>query len=209
MKSKYFIFDLDDTIVNEVDYLKSAYREIALSIGDCKIYESMLEWYFNGEDVFDKLSIIYTIDKTQLLNAYRSHIPTLILNDGIAKIFAAIKFKGNFLGLITDGRSVTQRNKLRALAIESIFDLIIISEEFGSSKPNSKNYEIFHNEFCSDYFYIGDNVTKDFISPNKLGWQTVCLLDKGENVHNQNFDLPQEFMPNHKIKDITELLAFI
>jgi putative hydrolase of the HAD superfamily len=44
MKDKYFIFDLDDTLVYELDYLKSAYKEIALSLEDEKLFYQMLEW---------------------------------------------------------------------------------------------------------------------------------------------------------------------
>lgn len=34
MKNKYIIFDLDDTLTYEIDYLKSAYYEIASKIDE-------------------------------------------------------------------------------------------------------------------------------------------------------------------------------
>ena len=33
---------------------------------------------------------------------------------------------------------------------------------------------------------MGDNLKKDFLTPNRLGWQTVCLRDDGRNIHKQD-----------------------
>ena len=56
MKNKIFVFDLDDTLYKEIDFLHSAYREIAqwvelkFSLND--IYPFMLRVYENKLDVF-------------------------------------------------------------------------------------------------------------------------------------------------------------
>lgn len=209
MKDKYFIFDLDDTLVYELDYLKSAYKEIALSLEDEKLFYQMLEWYHDGADVFAMVAKTFPISKEKLLQFYRMHFPTLVLNDGAAEVLTQIKSRGHFLGLITDGRSITQRNKLKSLGIESLFDKIIISEEFGTTKPNSTNYEVFVQHDIIEYFYIGDNVKKDFVTPNKLGWTTVCLKDNGSNIHPQSFDYPREQLPKHIINNMLDLKNFI
>jgi phosphoserine phosphatase len=46
MKYKKVIFDLDDTLVSEIDFLKSAYYYIAAQLGKDNLYEQMLEKYF-------------------------------------------------------------------------------------------------------------------------------------------------------------------
>lgn len=53
----------------------------------------------------------------------------------------------------------------------------------------------------------GDNLRKDFITPNKLGWKTICLLDDGRNIHRQDFSCPEEYLPNVKIHTLKELLS--
>lgn len=208
MKPKYFIFDLDDTLIYEIAFLKSAYREIASLLNDDELYFKMYDWYLQGFDVFERVSKNYNISKAVLLQLYRSHFPTLELNEGALDVLLQMKAKGHLLGLITDGRSITQRNKLKAIQIESLFDQIIVSEEFGTTKPNSRNYEVFIQEDILDYFYIADNVTKDFVAPNNLGWTTICLLDNGHNIHTQSFDFPAEYLPTHKINHILELNSF-
>ena len=45
------------------------------------------------------------------------------------------------------------------------------------------------------------------ITPNKLGWKTICLLDDGRNIHRQDFSCPEEYLPNVKIHTLKELLS--
>jgi putative hydrolase of the HAD superfamily len=57
-----------------------------------------------------------------------------------------------------------------------------------------------------EYIYIADNVKKDFITPNKLGWTTICLFDKGQNIHKQNFNLENEYLPHFIINSFDEII---
>jgi len=34
-----------------------------------------------------------------------------------------------------------------------------------------------------EFWFIGDNTSKDFIVPEKLGWRTICLANCGDNIH--------------------------
>ncbi|MFK8302489.1 HAD family hydrolase [Capnocytophaga stomatis] len=214
MRNKYIIFDLDDTLIYEIDFLKSAYKEIArfaCNSEDCEsLYDKMLDIYHQGEDAFSFLVNKFPLlTKEKLLEMYRNHFPNLKLNDGAEIIFNFCKSKNYKIGLITDGRSVTQRNKLKSLNIENIFDKIIISEEFGSSKPDERNFIVFQEEGIDEYFYIADNPKKDFIIPNKLNWTSVCLLDKGWNIHPQNFNLEEDFLPKYRIENLTNAINII
>jgi putative hydrolase of the HAD superfamily len=55
------------------------------------------------------------------------------------------------------------------------------------------------------YYYIGDNPAKDFVAPNRLGWNTVCLLDDGRNIHPQDFSLSSQMLPQHRISQLSEI----
>jgi len=44
------------------------------------------------------------------------------------------------------------------------------------------------------------------VSPNKLGWTSICLLDQGSNIHSQNFNIEEDFLPKIKINSLSELL---
>ncbi|MBQ7341837.1 MAG: HAD-IA family hydrolase [Alistipes sp.] len=117
------------------------------------------------------------------------------------------------IGLITDGYKDTQLNKIQALNLMRYMkrDNIIISEEFGSEKPNPSNYIYFMNKYPDqEYIYVGDNIQKDFLAANELQWTTICLLDDGQNIHKQEFDkFNNQFQPQIKIENILQVLNYI
>ncbi|QWX84790.1 HAD family hydrolase [Cellulophaga sp. HaHaR_3_176] len=186
-KDTAVVFDLDDTLYNELDYLKSSYKEIAEKVdlkNSKKLYAQMISLYRNEKNVFQFLSELYAIEIRELISIYRNHIPNIVLFDGIINLFESIKNKGGKIALITDGRSKTQRNKIRQLGIEDDLDIIIISEEIGSEKPSLKNFQAVEKSLkTSSNIYIADNLKKDFIAPNLLGWNSICLADNGKNIH--------------------------
>lgn len=212
---KVICFDLDDTLHKEINYLKAAYRLIAKEVfGDEweDYYHQMLSWYEAKEDVFQKVVDISPkdVEKAGLLNMYRYDVHQLCLPIEVDEVLTALKASGIKLGLITDGRSLTQRNKIKALGLDKYFDEedIIISGEFGSEKPALTNYEYFMKRYPdAEYTYVGDNPKKDFVGANALGWDTVCLLDDGRNIHKQEFEkYGEEYQPKIKIAALTELM---
>ena len=109
------------------------------------------------------------------------------------------------MGILTDGRSISQRNKIRALGLESWINKIVVSEEFGSAKPDERNFRHFHKVFPQhrSFAYIGDNPAKDFVTPNRLGWSTICLVDQGKNIHPQQIErFPVAYHPQFLISKI-------
>lgn len=222
---KIVCFDLDDTLYKEIDYLRSAYREIAVyAANHCygcsdspmilavKAYETMLLAYKEGQNAFERLNAFLGINLpiNQYLQIYRMHKPNIHLSESAVSALNSLKSPECIIGLITDGRSVQQRNKMEALGLNRwIMDEdIVISEEYGSEKPTSANYEYFMKRYpeCDEFIYIGDNLKKDFIAPNALGWQTVCLKDDGRNIHKQDFtSVSTKAMPKMIIEDIKNL----
>jgi putative hydrolase of the HAD superfamily len=212
-KQSVVVFDLDDTLYKEIDFLKSAYRHIAGTfepiIGK-NIYLEMLGLQRRGFKVFEVVISKYNLETTvqELLVMYREHQPCIKLVPHTLSFLKNLKRNNAQIGLITDGRSIAQRNKLSALNITDFFSDVIISEEFGSTKPNPLNYQYFENKYGINYFfyYIGDNTTKDFLVPNQIGWTTICLLDNGQNIHTQHSNLPLAYQAKHHIRSFKELM---
>ena len=212
------VFDLDDTLYKEIDYLRSAYRYIAAQLaGDDAeredFFGTLYSAYKEGRDAFATLMECYNnkgVTKETLLHWYRTHKPQISLTDGCSEFLARLSANGCRLGIITDGRTVTQTNKIAALGLyEYIADEdIVISERFGSEKPSPANYLHFKNKYGADarYYYIADNTAKDFIAPNRLGWTTVCLKDNGQNVHKQDFSLSDEQLPRYTVEEFGDSL---
>jgi putative hydrolase of the HAD superfamily len=204
-------FDLDDTLYNELDYLKSAYAEISRVVeptSPLNLYARMISMYRNKEDVFDYLTQNYTITKEELLSEYRNHLPHIAPFNGVKELFEGINSKKGKLVCITDGRSISQRNKLSALGLLDYFDLLVISEEIGSEKPSPMNYSLVEEHFPSmHYTYVGDNWKKDFLIPNERGWHSIGLIDNGKNIHSGVFQymMLEAHRPKALIRYISEL----
>ncbi len=205
--NKVFVFDLDDTLYSERDFEKSGIKFVYdyLKIDTIELNSILISRTNWIEQIVSQPSNNFTTES--ILELYRNHTPKIELYTD-AKIFlqklTSLKIE---MSLITDGRSVTQRTKLKALGIENIFNKIIISDEVKSEKPSELNYKmVMNNVLSKEYVYIADNTQKDFITPNKLGWTTICLLDKGQNVHKQNFELSKEYLPKFRINSFEEII---
>ena len=216
--SNVVCFDLDDTLYKEINYLKAAYKIIAKEAFGEQMeiyYNQMLSWYYSKEDVFQRVVEIspQNINKDDLLDIYRYGVHDLSLPIEVHNTLDKLKGMKCNLGLITDGRSLTQRNKISALGLFDYFNEcdIVISEKFGSEKPSLLNYQYFMNRYPnSRYFYVGDNPKKDFVGANQLGWETVCILDDGSNIHKQEFDsFDSTHQSKYKIHKFSELLNYI
>lgn len=217
MCKQVVIFDLDDTLYKEIDFLKSAFRDIASWVypalkADFKDEDAVYHWmimnYHQGKNVFDEL-LRYSMpfDKLELLRIYREHQPALALSKEAVEVLQALKKDGHILGLITDGRSRTQRNKIAALGLDKYMEkeLVLISEETGYSKPSLESYRNVMQQYPGvSYVYVGDNPKKDFYAPNQLGWMTICLKNDGRNIHPQ-----EEVEPAYRAQVIIENLKDI
>jgi putative hydrolase of the HAD superfamily len=205
--SKIFVFDLDDTLYSERDFEKSGIEFVYRNLS---IKHISLETILNNRNNWIELIINGSnnqITFQMVLDIYRNHFPTIQLYKDAKVFLEKLHSQGTEMSLITDGRSITQRNKLRALGIESFFKNIVISEEVNSEKPSEYNFRmVMYNKLAENYIYIADNPKKDFITPNKLGWTSICLLDRGQNVHKQNLNISSDYLPQYLINSFEEII---
>lgn len=201
------LFDLDDTLFPEIDYVHSAYRAIAARWG-----VELLPLMLAAPSVAEAFELVTAtrpdVTITEVIGLYRTHWPGIHLPWQSLYTLAMLRNTGESLGIITDGRSVTQRHKIEALGLDRFVkpEHIIISEEIGGGKTTPLPFESISGR-CSDekFTYIGDNPAKDFTYPASMGWRTVCLLNAGCNIHPQ--DLSQLPSATITIRSLTELLS--
>lgn len=213
-------FDLDDTLYKEIDFVHSAFAYIAgrLENFGCDkraVYEVMDEAFNKGANPID--AVIGNFDQpfseNMLVEFYRTHKPDIKLNESTCNTLRELNKSGYGLALITDGRTVTQYNKVEALGVMEYipYDAIFISEATGKDKTTPDNYmgvQKLYSE-ADAYFYVGDNPAKDFLQPNLLGWTTICVKDNGCNIHSQNIDTEKEALPQYLINDVSDIPQLI
>ena len=198
---KAILFDLDDTLYLERDFVKSGFKSVASLIQNDNgidkevVYNRFWSIFNSGErkNIFDNYinefgEINYTIN--QLVNLYRSHVPNINLLPGIKEYLLSLS-KVYKLGLVTDGYIQTQKNKINALGLNDIFDQVLITEELGRKfwKPSIVPFLTICDNLGvipTDAIYIADNPKKDFKGPNQLGMDSIRLRFKdGEHYESQ------------------------
>lgn len=206
---KGVIFDLDDTLYNEKQYVQSGYTAVGAYLGEKNAYNELWKYFENNEPAIDRYlrEIGQMEQKAQCLKIYREHKPTIALNDGVADILANLRDKGIKVGIITDGRPIGQRNKIEALGLEMMVDDIIITDELGGEqfrKPCDIAFRILQRRWRIPFeqiIYVGDNVNKDFQAPKQLGMQWML-------VKNSN-SLYQKELPDVDGKQLLDVLTFV
>ena len=185
------VFDLDDTLYSEMDYVLSGYKfssDLIEKLYSKNTYQTFIK-ALNKKvpDVFSyvisehKLPIIL---KEHLILSYRYHTPNIKLHEGVMSVLEKLKKKNIPIYLITDGRSITQRLKIVSLDIECFFEYIFISEEVGAGKPEPDSFLAIQRAHPNkSIVYVADNPKKDFIAPKRLGWSSIGIINKHTRVH--------------------------
>lgn len=221
------VFDMDDTLYDEIDYCRSGFKACGRWLSDScdlsaeTIYNAFWARFASGDrrHVFDaalkKLNINIDDDLIkQLVEVYRQHTPDISLPHESRLVLDNLS--SNYtLALLTDGFLPAQRLKVKALGIESYFKCIIFTEQLGRQfwKPSVVGFEkiLAKTGFSAQQsVYIGDNAVKDFIGPNKLGFASIQII-RPNGVHTDS-GADEISRPGHvltSLKDLIELIEVI
>ena len=220
-KIRSVVFDMDDTLYPERLYVRSGYCAIAEHLraktGRDEPFEQWLwDRFLAGQfaGAFDALAKRFALDFgaddiPQLVKIYREHTPNIRPFGGMAELLGRLKPEFR-LGLLSDGFMPAQRLKLQALKIERFFGEILFTEQISRDawKPSPIGYNTIASSLKSPHAacaYIGDNPTKDFLAPNRLGWRTVQYLHPGQ-IHSAR-PAPDDGRPQFIVRSPGELLA--
>lgn len=224
-KFKAVIFDLDDTLYPEIDYVKSGFKVVShylstkINMKPCKIFNNLLKLFEEDRNnVFNRLLDSYDVNKEvvikECIDLYRNHYPNITLDEEIQEILKFIKLKTLKVGIITDGRPEGQWNKIKALELQKYCDDIIVTDELGGikyRKPSEIPYKKMLQELeieAKEAIYVGDNPVKDFIAANKLGIFTV-MFKNNKGLYSQTNNLSSEYLAKITINKISEIRNLI
>jgi len=211
LKTSVVVFDLDDTLFKEDSYHLSGVNYVCEQIKYLygkDIKSELMEIRKGNTDLWGYACQALNLPestKESLLWMYRLHSPRIELDKATREQLENLGDKAVATIILTDGRSISQRQKLLSLGL---LDLpIYISEEWNSAKPEQHRFEVIMDTFPTEsYVYIGDNVAKDFIAPNALNWTTIGLIDNGLNIHSQNKNMRSgDVAPTFWIEKISDL----
>lgn len=213
------IFDLDDTLYPERAYVSSGFAAVAAAfqdkLGDSQPACREMEELFDARDrkrVFNELVRRRGLSDGEtliegMLQVYRRHIPQLAFFPDADRALARLPSTCK-LGVITDGRMVSQAMKIKALNVKNRVQRVIVTSEFGPgyAKPHPHCFEWMARALgvpAESCVYVADNAAKDFVAPNALGWRSV-KVDRGDGFYRDE-PAPPGGEPQHIIESLDAL----
>ncbi len=186
------VFDLDDTLYNEITFVHSGFKAVAtylsnhLSISADLLLEDFkkaIDTQGRGK-VFDSVLKNYGFTQKSLISKciriYRTHEPKISLLPEAQTILEHLNTLNIPIYIVTDGNKITQANKIKALGVDRYTKKSFITHRYGThnAKPSPYCFEkiaALEKTSPDKIVYIGDNAHKDFIGIKPLGFHTIRI----------------------------------
>jgi putative hydrolase of the HAD superfamily len=190
------VFDLDDTLYLERDYVRGGFRAVADEVAKAlpgrrdEIFDILWRDFERGirGNSFDRLvsalpeiTTVASVDR--LIAVYRTHAPEITPTAGAERVLQVLRSTGIRCGLVTDGRARQQHAKLDALRLTMYFDRVIVNEARDRFKPDERSFRQIEDDLRTEgrrCWYVADNPAKDFIGPRQRGWRTIRVRMPGQ-----------------------------
>jgi len=176
-----FVFDLDNTLYDENDYLFCGYKFIAEYVATkhnnftSKDYYDYLTMEFNlngREGLFDKFIAHFNIpvQMNELLDILHSHHSTIQLNKNAKEFIDLILRQKKKIYILTNGNIKQQQNKVKLLELNSLYPNIkILYASAIKPKPSPLAMQMIiakENSKVSDVLFIGDSNVDELTAKN-------------------------------------------
>ncbi|GCD81159.1 HAD family hydrolase [Parageobacillus thermoglucosidasius] len=213
---KVVVFDLDDTLYDELTFVRSGFRAVAaflrniINISEEELFEWMwtrLQTNGRGAIFDDLLHHFGAYSKTMVrkcISVYRMHKPDIVLPE--TTITCLEQLKDRPLYIVTDGNKIVQHNKLEALHLYKKMKHCYVTHRYGIHNAKPSPYCFMHivkREKVSphDVVYIGDNPKKDFVGIKPLGFRTIRVM----TGQYRSIEMPKEYEADIRIESLTQL----
>lgn len=121
-------------------------------------------------------------DPAAVANAYREQIADALVPVDGAEAFVADLRERYAVGLLTNGPRVAQRDKLKTLGWEYLFDVALVTGELSAGKPDAAAFEALVDALGSDpaeTAYVGDDVDADVGGAANAGLVPIQVVFEG------------------------------
>jgi putative hydrolase of the HAD superfamily len=211
------IFDLDDTLYPERDFVVGGYEAVASHIEaeyGCprnRVLDAMMSTFgaLGRDKVFEMVMDRFldpSVEVSELVEVYRRHTPALRLFPECEHLLKSLRGKMK-LGVITDGLPEVQKRKVQSLNLHKLVDRIIYTWEFGRElgKPHPFTFSLMLDLLqtaASRSVFVGDNLDKDRKGARSVGMRFVQVLPNGDGA---NSNLLSKGAPEFVVKNLAEL----
>ena len=186
MNDRVLVLDLDDTLYEELSFVRSGFRAVAAwgedrygldrDVSYARLME-LLETEGRGR-VFDawldgRGSVRRAVD------VYRRHTPDLALHPSAERVLT--RYRDAAVYIVTDGHKGVQARKVGALGLWDRVRRVYLTGRYGHARAKPSHYcfeLIAHRERVpmAALIHVADDPSKDFVGLDPLGVTTVRVL---------------------------------
>lgn len=192
MKIKAVLFDLDETVLDRSKTLElylwweATEHHNFLNEDSEKYIQSFIELDNNGstrkEEVYAVLIKEFDIQEfsaEQMTHTYNSVLGNFVVEKRhIADSIATLKSQGLKIGLVSNGQTPFQEEKVESLGMSKLFDTIVVSEAVGFRKPDVEIFKLASDNLDvtpEECVFVGDNPVADIEGANNAGMYSVFV----------------------------------
>lgn len=193
------VFDVDDTLYLERDYVRSGFSAVDCHLGTAYGVTGFFDaaWQLfkaghRGRIFNEALEGLHVppeaVPVRELVEVYRAHDPDIRLLPDSATLVRRLQSEQVPIGIITDGPAPSQHAKIDALGLREVAATVIVTADLGPglAKPNEAAFLGVQEELSlqgDSLVYVADNPSKDFVAPNRLAWRTLRIRRPGSLHH--------------------------
>jgi putative hydrolase of the HAD superfamily len=214
------VFDIDDTLYLERDYVRSGFRAVGSWaqrwLGIDHFEAACLREFEAGRrsTIFNQALSACGIEPAPelisgLVEIYRTHEPCIQLAPDASQALGELTPHCP-IAVISDGPVTSQSRKADALGLRRIASPVILTEAWGQQfrKPHTRAFrEVATRVPARRYVYIADNPGKDFKGPRELGWATIRIR-RTEGLH-YSVESDAAAVPDFELPDCSRIARTI
>jgi putative hydrolase of the HAD superfamily len=195
MSLRGLVFDIDDTLYLEREYVRSGFETVAVwvktELGTPGFFDAAWAAFERGvrRTIFNEALCTLGLPAeghhvNALVRVYRNHTPNISLLADAQACLERLHGSGLRLACVTDGPLTSQRAKATALGLERWLAPIVFTAELGKDfqKPDPRSFQKVAEALGvggDALVYVADNPYKDFRGPKRLGWRTLRVRRPG------------------------------
>ncbi|WP_121661841.1 HAD family hydrolase [Metabacillus litoralis] len=204
------IFDVDDTLYDQLKPFKNAFTSNFKHLTDISIEKLYISSRKHSERLFDKseagtvsLLELHTyrimaackefeieINENEAITfqrTYEEEQKKITLYPEIERLLELLSHKGKQLGILTNGPHQHQLMKINQLGLTRWIpeEHIFISGAIGSAKPALLAFETVEKKLLlnkNHTVYIGDSFDNDVIGAKKAGWYSIWMNHRKKDI---------------------------
>ncbi|MDP8162439.1 pyrimidine 5'-nucleotidase [Pasteurella skyensis] len=222
MKYKWILFDADETLFSfnsylglsrvleryDIDFTKQDYE--AFQAINKPLWVAYQNKEIQAQDIqtrrFEALSKqtgqpALQLNKELMNEMAKVSVPLPNVESMLNHFYGKVK-----MGIVTNGFTQLQETRLTNTNTKHFFDLLVVSEEVGTPKPDVKIFDYTLSKIGkidhSDVLMVGDTLASDILGGHNAGFDTCWF-----NPHNHINDT--QIKPTYEINDMLHLIDIV